>query len=162
MSNGETKLESACSPDLDEAAAGLLIGARSVVYPWQCDHMGHMNVMWYTGKFDEATWHLLSQIGITPSYLRENKRAMVAVQQETTYKRELMAGDLIAIRSGVLEIREKVIRLYHEMLNAETLEVAAATTITGVHLDAITRKSCPFPAEILACGRRTIVQAGRL
>src|SRR5215470_11750022 len=32
-----------------------LITARSVVYPWQCDHMGHMNVMWYTGKFDEAT-----------------------------------------------------------------------------------------------------------
>ena len=29
---------------------------RGVVYPWDCDHMGHMNVMRYVGKFDEATW----------------------------------------------------------------------------------------------------------
>lgn len=24
-------------------------------YPWHCDHVGHMNVMWSVGKFDEAT-----------------------------------------------------------------------------------------------------------
>ena len=23
---------------------------RGAVYPWHCDHMGHMNVMWYVGK----------------------------------------------------------------------------------------------------------------
>ena len=28
---------------------------RGTVYPWQCDHVGHMNIMWYVGKFDEAT-----------------------------------------------------------------------------------------------------------
>jgi hypothetical protein len=31
----------------------LPITYRVVVYPWQCDHKGHMNVMWYVGKFDE-------------------------------------------------------------------------------------------------------------
>ena len=36
---------------------------RSVIYPWHCDHMGHMNVMWYVGKFDEATWHFLAAVG---------------------------------------------------------------------------------------------------
>jgi hypothetical protein len=25
----------------------LILTYRGVVYPWQCDHMGHMNVMWY-------------------------------------------------------------------------------------------------------------------
>ena len=39
---------------------------RGTIYPWHCDHMGHMNVMWYVGKFDEATWHLFAQTGITP------------------------------------------------------------------------------------------------
>ena len=33
-----------------------VITYRGTVYPWQCDHMGHMNVMWYVGKFDEASW----------------------------------------------------------------------------------------------------------
>jgi acyl-CoA thioester hydrolase len=138
-----------------------ILTALSVVYPWHCDHMGHMNVTWYTGKFDEATWHLLAQIGITPTYLRDRRRGMVAVQQETTYRRELLAGDLVAIQSGVLEIREKVIRFYHEMLNAETRELAAKTTLTGVHLDSETRKSCPFPVEILERGRQLVAQTGQ-
>ena len=59
------------------------------VYPWQCDHVGHMNIMWYVGKFDEATWNFLARIGLTPSYLRESCRGMVAVQQNVAYKREL-------------------------------------------------------------------------
>ena len=142
------------------ATASPILTSLGVVYPWQCDHMGHMNVMWYTGKFDEATWHLLAFIGLTPSYLRDRKRGMVAVQQETTYKRELVAGDLITIQSGVLEIREKVIRFYHEMLNAETRELAARTTLTGVHLDTESRKSCPFPAEILEQGCRLVPRPG--
>ena len=142
------------------ATASPILTSLGVVYPWQCDHMGHMNVMWYTGKFDEATWHLLALIGLTPSYLRDRKRGMVAVQQETTYKRELVAGDLITIQSGVLEMREKVIRFYHEMLNAETRELAARTTLTGVHLDTESRKSCPFPAEILKRGCSLAPRAG--
>ncbi len=158
MNSSESKSPGFCSA-LEDRAAESFITARSVVYPWQCDHMGHMNVMWYTGKFDEATWHLLSQIGITPSYLRHNQRGMVAVHQETTYKRELFAGDVVTVRSGILEIREKVIRLFHEMLNADTDEVAATTTITGVHLDSGTRRSCPFPADILERGRRLIAPA---
>ena len=24
---------------------------RGTVYPWHCDHVGHMNIMWYAGKF---------------------------------------------------------------------------------------------------------------
>jgi hypothetical protein len=35
--------------------------------------MGHMNVMWYVGKFDEATWNLGALMGMTAQYLREMK-----------------------------------------------------------------------------------------
>jgi len=151
-------------PDIVEprsSSSAPILTSLGVVYPWQCDHMGHMNVMWYTGKFDEATWHLLALIGLTPTYLREQKRGMVAVQQETTYKRELLAGDLISIQSGVIEIREKVVRFYHEMLNAQTKELAAKTTLTGVHLDTETRKACPFPPEILERGRGLVANVVR-
>ena len=91
----------------------LPITYRGVVYPWQCDHMNHMNVMWYVGKFDEATWNLLALVGLTPTLLREQGRGMVAVKQEIAYKRELLAGQTLTIRSGVLEVREKVVRFFH-------------------------------------------------
>jgi acyl-CoA thioester hydrolase len=116
-----------------------------------------MNVMWYVGKFDEATWHLFSVIGLTPSSLRENGRGMAAIRQDIAYKRELRAGDVIAIRSGVLEIREKVIRFFHEMVNEATGDVAAVTVLTGVHMDTGIRKSCPLPDDVIARAREMIM-----
>ena len=75
---------------------------------------------------------------------------MAAVQQNITYKRELHAGDVITIRSGVLEVRDKTIQIFHEMRNEETQEVAAFTIVTGIYLDAVRRKSCTLPLEIRA------------
>lgn len=121
---------------------------RGTVYPWQCDHVGHMNIMWYAGKFDEANWNLFARIGLTPTYLRQSNRGMAAVQQNITYRREMLAGDIVEIKSILLEIRDKSIRYRHEMRNAETGEVAAVCEITGVHMDREARKSAAFPDTI--------------
>jgi acyl-CoA thioester hydrolase len=125
---------------------------RGAVYPWHCDHMGHMNVMWYVGKFDEATWNLFSGIGLTAEFLRGSERAMAAVQQNIAYKRELLAGDVVAVRSGILEMREKVVRFVHEMRQAQTGEICAVCELTAVHMDGRTRKATAFPADCLARG----------
>ncbi len=132
---------------------------RGAVYPWHCDHMGHMNVMWYVGKFDEATWNLFAELGITPGYLRDNQRGMAAVQQNITYKRELLAGDIVEVASSLLEIRDKSIRFLHEMRNAETGEIAASCEITGVHMDRRQRKSAPFAPAIRATAAKYLVVA---
>jgi acyl-CoA thioester hydrolase len=121
---------------------------RGTVYPWQCDHVGHMNIMWYVGKFDEANWNLFACLGLTPSYLRSSGRGMAAVQQNISYKRELLAGDIVDIRSHLLEIHDKSIRFRHDMTNAETGEMAATCEITGVHMDRELRKSVPFADAI--------------
>ena len=134
----------------------LPITYRGVVYPWQCDHMNHMNVMWYVGKFDEATWNLLALFGMTPSSLKEMGVGMVAVKQEIAYKREVLAGETVTIRSGVLEVRAKSVRFFHEMTNNESGEVAAVTVPTGVQIDAGTRKSCPFQEDVLVRGRSMV------
>ena len=125
-----------------------LITYRGVVYPSQCDHMGHMNVMWYVGKFDEASWQLLSALGLTPSRLRQEGCGMAAVEQHIEYKRELHAGDVITVRSTLLEVKEKTIRFIHEMKNDETGEIAATTVIVAVHLDTATRKSRGLPPDV--------------
>ena len=116
--------------------------------------MGHMNVMWYVGKFDEATWHLFAQVGMTPSYLRASGRGMAAVQQNISYKRELLAGDIIEIRSRILEMREKVLRFAHDMFNVDNGELAASCELTGVHLDSAARKSIPFEEKIRSLAQK--------
>ena len=129
---------------------------RGVVYPWQCDHMGHMNVMFYVGKFDEATWQLLSAIGLSRSRLSREGTGMAAVEQHIEYKRELQSGDLITIRSTVLETKEKTIRFRHEMMNDETGELAASTILVGVHFDLTARKARPLPDDVRELAIRMI------
>ena len=126
---------------------------RGAVYPWHCDHMGHMNVMWYVGKFDEATWNLFARLGVTAQYLRDERRAMAAVEQRIQYRRELLAGDTLSIASGVLEVRDKAFTFFHEMRHLESGEVAATCRLVGVHLDGATRKATPFPQPVMASAR---------
>ena len=125
-----------------------LLTYKGTVYPWHCDEMGHMNVMWYVGKFDEGTRHFFHALGLTSAFLRENKRGMAAVEQTIQYKRELMAGDIVTVYSVLLEIKDKAVRFAHEMRKADTDEVAATTTLTGVHIDTVARRACAFPAAV--------------
>ncbi|GMQ48644.1 MULTISPECIES: acyl-CoA thioesterase [Vibrio] len=118
---------------------------RGKVYPNQLDHMGHMNVQWYTAKFDEATWHLLSHIGINNRYIRESHCGMAALEQKISYKAEVMSGDLLVVKSEILEVANKTVRFKHHMFNAETGSLAATSELLGVHLDRNERKSTPLP-----------------
>jgi acyl-CoA thioester hydrolase len=127
-----------------------IVTYRGAVYASHCDHIGHMNIASYGAKFDEANWVLFCEIGLTPSYLRGERYGMAGVQQNIAYSKELFAGDVIEIRSAVLEIAEKRLRVRHEMRNIETGELAASCEITAVHLDKQAHASCAFPAAVRA------------
>ena len=124
--------------------------ARGTVYPWQIDHVGHMNVQFYIARFDEASWQLLANFGLTGSYLRENHRGMGALEQHTYCKRELLAGALIRIASEVEEVKPKVVRFTHRMNDVETGEEVASTTIVAAHLDTEARRAVAFAPDIAA------------
>ena len=127
-----------------------IITYRGTTYPWHCDHVGHMNVMWYVGKFDEATWQFFNAIGLTPHTLRTTRRGMAAVDQHISYIREVQAGDVLTVRTTLLGFKEKSVQFVHEMTNDEDNEVVARTTLKAVHLDTELRKSCAFAEEISA------------
>ena len=97
-----------------------IVTYRGAVYASHCDHIGHMNIVSYGAKFDEANWVFFCEIGLTPSYLRSERYGMAGVQQNISYKQELFAGDVIEIRTQVLEIAEKRMCVRHEMRNIET------------------------------------------
>jgi acyl-CoA thioester hydrolase len=122
--------------------------------------MGHMNVMWYVAKFDEATWLLFAAIGLTPSRLRGENVGMAGVEQHIEYKRELFAGDVVEVTSSILEIKDKAIRFAHEMKNVETGELAAKTVLVAVHLDKATRRARSFPADVRDRARAMVNATG--
>ena len=137
--------------------AEMLLTYRGVVYPWQCDQMGHLNVAYYTAKFDEATWQMFGAIGITPEFIRRQQCGVAAVRQNLTYRRELRPGDLVSVRTAILEIQHRQIRFYHEMRSDADGALCATAAITGVYMDLETRKPCPFPDEIIQSARPLMV-----
>ena len=48
------------------------------------------------------------------------------VEQNIVYKKELTAGDVIAVYSKVLEVRDRVIRIQHDMKKPDTGEAVWA------------------------------------
>jgi len=128
--------------------SGWKLTYRGIIYPWHCDHMGHMNVMWYNGKFDEACWQLLALLGLGSSRFQQDGTGMAAVEQHTRYRRELHAGDAITIHSALLEVKDKSIHMLHKMVHEPTGEVAATTVVIGVHIDSTIRKAIPLPEDV--------------
>lgn len=118
---------------------------RGVVYPWHVDHVGHMNVQFYTARFDEATWQFFGYLGLSPAYLREHGRSAVAADQRTQYKREVLAGTLIHVTTELLSLGSSSARFLHRMYDSETSEEVATTELVGVYFDIAARKSAPLP-----------------
>lgn len=124
--------------------------ARGTVHEWQRDHMGHINVRGYMEFFEEACWQFYAMLGLTASRLRSGDVHLAAVQQNISYRKELYAGDTIAVRTGLLELRDKVLRFRHELFNTETGDVCAECDFTVVCLDPVARKSRSFPLDVMA------------
>jgi acyl-CoA thioester hydrolase len=122
--------------------------ARGTVHSWQCDHMGHANLRAYGEFFEQALWHVFHRIGITPSLLRGDAIRMAGVQQSIHYKKELWPGDLVLVKSQLVEMRERSLKMRHEMQHVESGDVCATCELTAVCIDARTRKPRVFPPDI--------------
>lgn len=126
------------------------------VYPAECDHMGHLNVAYYVQKFDAASWNFFFNLGVTREAMDAGNYAVAAVEQKLAYKRELMPGDVIEVRSRLLEVKEKAIRFVHEMVHRQSGQVAATSEYVSVCLDRVQRKAKPYPEAVLALARGLI------
>jgi acyl-CoA thioester hydrolase len=123
---------------------------RAVVYPWHCDHQGHMTTMHYVGMFDAAFWHLLSACGFDRAYLAEHGTGFVDVRDTIEYRAEQEVGSLVHIESGITKVGNTSVTGYHRMLNSETREIAATSEKITVYFDLNARQKLPFPDDLRA------------
>ncbi len=133
---------------------------RGVAYPWEADHMGHMNVQFYMAKFDSATWHLFGAIGMTPLWLRENSRGMAAAEQKINYRAEVFPGDLIVVRTAITEVSKRSLQFRHSMINSGTGEEVATTDLVAVHIDLESRASAELPDSVRQSAEELSATAG--
>jgi len=121
---------------------------RGVIYPWDCDHLGHMNVKNYTGMFDQAAFHLQHQLGLSPKDLAESGETAVDAQHTVRFLQEQLAGSLIVIEGALTKIGTKSFTCTYRMRNVETGELAATTEIVSVYFSTATRASMEIPPAL--------------
>ncbi len=112
------------------------------------DLLGHMNVMWYTHLFDEATFNFYETFGFGRDYHQNTGNGSFALEQHTRYLNEVRLGEQISIRTRMLGRSEKRFHFIHFMVKDAAGKLAATTEIVGVHIDLSVRRSSPLPPEI--------------
>jgi acyl-CoA thioester hydrolase len=120
---------------------------RGVAYPWLCDSMGHMNTQHYCAMFDTATFHFLA--GLTG--FRKLKSAGLGWadrKQTITYESELLAGELVIVRTNALRIGRTSVSYMHRMRNVETDALHATCENVTVLFDLTKREAVPLTLEI--------------
>ena len=120
---------------------------RGVVFPWMCDHIGHMNVRWYAHHFDDGGFHLWSMAGLSQREMRDRGTQVVVAQTTIKYIRELKAGDLIVIRAGFVKVGQKSVVHIAKMYNADTNAYSAWEETVEVFFDPEQRKAAPMPED---------------
>jgi len=120
---------------------------RGVVYPWNCDHLGHMNVQHYVAMFDQAGYHLLHILGLHYDYSVPAGHAITDVQHTIKYQNEQRVGSLVTVHSGIVDVANKTFTILHKMSNSETGVLAATSEIVVVNFDLATRKAATILPE---------------
>lgn len=123
---------------------------RGYVSMQDCDEMGHMNIQHYIGKTSDASFHLRNALGLSASQQTTSGRGYVALEHHIRFHRELRASDLVVVRGGVVEIKERTLVKYQEMREVLSDRLAASFVVTTGALDLKTRRLAPWPAETKA------------
>jgi len=133
----------------DTTTSPLTVTHRSAVTEDQIDHLGHMNVRFYGVNAHAATAAILDRLGIA-------RDGAPVVDAYTRHRREQLLGAPLVVRSGVLDAGAAEVRLYHELANEDSGELAA-TFVHRVRPEART----PFPDDVAdrAAGLLTSIPA---
>ncbi|HEY4345297.1 MAG TPA: thioesterase family protein [Parvibaculum sp.] len=123
---------------------------RGYVSMQECDEMGHMNIQHYIGKTSDAGFSLRAALGIGASRQAVSGTGYVALEHHIRFHRELKTSDLVLIRSGIIEVREKTFRKYQEMREVLDDRLAATFVVDVGCLDFATRRLTAWPGETRA------------
>ena len=122
-----------------------LVTYIGVTHPWMCDAMGHMNVRFYMGAFDDASFQLLGHLSGVET---DGSLGWADVRHEIDYKDETPAGALITIKSQVTRIGRSSVAYRHVMVGTLSGRVHAEATVITVRFDLAARKSVELDGEI--------------
>jgi len=132
---------------------------RGVVFPWHCDSMGHMSVQHQMPLLDNAAYHLLGTLAPTTALEDGHRLGWADMSHEIRYLHELVAGDLLILRSGILSIGRSSLR--HRTIMMRRSDDRICTVLEGVtvRFDLDARRSIPLSDPVRAIAGTLLITA---
>jgi acyl-CoA thioester hydrolase len=131
-----------------EGTDGFLESAHDTVKPWEIDVFGQSAFPHYIHRFSAGGIQTFAAFGMTPAYMRDERRGMSTFEFQLEFRGSLHAGDPVRVKTGLLHLGNSSIRVFHRMFNGRTGAQVASLDQFGVHLDVDARRPTPLPAAL--------------
>ena len=137
----------------------MIVVQKGVAHPWMCDVIGHMTTRHYVAMFDDAAYHLLYTVfGWTGASDPDGKIGWSDARHVIEYKAEVLAGDVLVVRSGLTKVGTKSITIFYEMTNLEKNEIAATLECVCVLIDLQARKSIELSENLRELASQHLIE----
>lgn len=125
---------------------------RSIVNPWDCDQMGHLNVRHYIGRFSDGLATLLQQLNLPPRTLAQRGLMVRARDQHVRFSRELRPGSTFSIQGGIVTAHP-ALTAYEELRTLDGEVSATSVTALGL-IEQDSGAAIPWPADVADAASR--------
>ena len=130
---------------------GFMTGSLDVVRAAELDEEGELSLGGYVHRSSAASAQLLGAAGITPEYLRANRRgfATFEIRLELREPRP-RAGARLKVESALARLGTSSLQMLHRVWDVPSGRLVASGSQSGAHFDLATRRSTPIPSELRA------------
>jgi acyl-CoA thioesterase FadM len=129
---------------------GLRDAARDTVKADDVDATGQLTLSAAVQRFSASNAHVLAAFGLTPAYMREQRRGFSTFEFQLAMGGEVRRGDPLVVRSGLVHVGKSSMQIFHVMTDARTGAEAASLHQSGVHFDQDRRRPTPLPEDLRA------------
>ncbi|PJJ05699.1 acyl-CoA thioester hydrolase [Streptomyces sp. 2333.5] len=124
---------------------GLPLFRRRVQDDW-IDYNGHLSEAYYVLVFGFATDALMAAAGLGPSYRERSGCSLYTVEAHVRYLHEVARNTELTVRTTVLGVDGKKLRLLHEMFaGAPAGDPVATEELFTLHIDRSAGRAAPLP-----------------
>lgn len=109
-----------------------------------------MNMRWYVAVFDDAGDDLHERVGLTPEFHRLRGTGTVDLEHHTHFLNEVLPGDHIVVYARLVARSPKRVHYLMFLVNETRSKLAAIFECMNSFMDLETRRTAPFPSEIMA------------
>jgi acyl-CoA thioesterase FadM len=137
---------------------GFLESARDTVKPWEIDIFGQSAFPFYIHRFSAGGIQTFAAFGMSPTYMRDERRGMSTFEFQLEFLGELRAGDPVHVKTALLHIGNSSIRVFHKLFNGRNGSLVATLDQFGVHLDVDARRPTALPGALRERARAILVR----